>query len=38
MDQKLLLVVGFLCDKAALNVAMLMEEISEMLYILLQGF
>ena len=38
MDQKLLVVTGFLCDKAAMIMAMQREEISEMLYVLFQGF
>jgi len=38
MGQKLLVDAGFLCDKAAMTLAMLREEISEMLYVLFQGF
>jgi hypothetical protein len=38
MEQKLLVFGGFLCDEAAMTVAMLREEISEKLYVLFQGF
>jgi hypothetical protein len=37
MDQKLLVVAG-LCDKAAMTMAMLREEISDLQYVLFQGF